>query len=145
MRLTDTLIIASCEWTRIEAAEGTDLHDVLKIFTHTGKPCLITDTRNVRIDLPTSRIAVRLKKNYLAKGRKLRVESDVDFIPTGEWIIEEKAESNSYDWEDYVIIKFSVPELTTARKALNWLERRIEELERKDGLTTEDIARSLRS
>ncbi len=88
-------------------------------------------------------LCFKMDKCYWAKGRKMRIESGLEQIPSGEYVIVEKAETNSYDTSDRVVVELVPIVLETPRKALNWLERELAKLEAEDGKTTEDFVREM--
>lgn len=118
--------------------------DYFKVINKNGDCVSINNYRYWFKDPHSSKIAFKVPKSYWAKGRKMKIESKLEGIPSGEYLITYKAPSNSYDKEDFVVVEFSTPELTTPRKTLNWLERRIAELEAIDGLTTDKIIETMK-
>lgn len=121
-----------------------ELASRFKIINKKNETVAINDWYYVWKDPDSSKLAIKVTKNHWAVGRKMHIESDLPEIMSGEYIIIFKAQSNSYDQEDFVVVEYCTPSLDTPRKALNWLERQIADLEAKDGLTTEKIAAQIR-
>lgn len=119
-------------------ASGENWESYLKVYDRHDKQVPV-DFYTAWKDPQSSRLAFRIQKAYWAKGRKMRIESGVEEIMSGEYVVVWKAVANSYDKEDFVMVEFSSPEIVSPKQALAWLERKMAELEEKDGLTTEKI------
>lgn len=121
-----------------------ELMDGVKVVDRHGERVDITDHYQMYKDPTSSSLAFRIKKDHWAKGRKMRIESKLPFIPTGEYVITWKAQSNSYDKDDFLVVEYIHVELKTPKQALSWLEDQVAEMEKRDGLTTAKIIREMK-
>ncbi len=117
--------------------------DVFKVYDRHGEETQIIDWYHWYRDPISGKLAFKIKKNYWAKGRTMRIESKIDNVVSGTYKIVGKAQSNSYDCEDFVIVEYDKPDHSTPRKALNWLEKQLAELEAEDGITTEQLVKEM--
>lgn len=132
-------------WNRLcNVYDVVTLRKSFKVYNKSGNSVLISDHGRIYKDPSSSRIAFQIQKNYWAKGRKLRIESKLAQIDSGEYIITTKARSNSYDTEDYIICELVESDLSTPKKTLLWLENQIARLEAEDGLTTTKIIEGMK-
>jgi hypothetical protein len=130
------------EWSRFELYRVVDPEQKFKVY-HKDDQVRGIDWWSFYISPDKKHIAFRIDKHHWAKGRKMKIESDLREISSGTYVIIEKAKSNSYDSYDYLVVELVPLVLDTPRKALNWLERELSKLEAKDGKTTEDLVREM--
>lgn len=135
-----------CNWQQIDVHSGhirreqIRYGDLFKVYRPNElEHTLIPDFYYWFKDPESGRLAFRVSKNYWAVGRKMRVESQLPGIPSGEYVIVMKAKSNSYDQEDFVVVEPVGANVETPRKTLNWLEKQIAALEARDGMTIDKI------
>lgn len=136
------------EWTRLPdtgwIGTGEKFLDYFKVYNRHDKEVGVSDWYGFYVEPGTTRMAFKLDKDYWAKGRKMRIESRLDKVTSGEYVVTWKAEANSYDKVDFVVIEFANPTITTPKQALSWIEQQIAIMEAKDGLTTQQIIAEMR-
>lgn len=125
-------------------AAGGNWNESFKVFDRHGTQVPIHDWYQFYLEPGTTRMAFKITKAYWAKGRKMRIESGVSEIKSGEYVVTWKAVANSYDKEDFVVVEYANPTIISPKQALAWLEQRMAELEAADGITTDKIIRDMK-